>query len=668
MAKSKKPAGKGNRGGQHEAPRVSEEGLFGDEKLAAMLADKTLVVPEADPLLSRPGGLGARLAALAGKAQARPPHVVVVARAGTGKTFTLIVGTVYMFKDVIPEAWAQLVARLGWEPVPSPQQAAVWEQMRAGAAGVRTVRFGAFNNTIVNEFEHKWGWVIPMLRSHGVELDFKTMHGTGFQAVRGAFEFRLNVDKYRWERIACEAGGFRDKHAARERYPALLPALDQLVRHCKLSLLEPTQENLDELVSHYGIGFDPDEKDLPPWKRGKSQPSGKAEETRRVAYDLVPKVLAKCLDVRHDRAIDFNDQVWLPHALGLEVPRFDLFLGDEVQDWNAAQQEIALKAGRRLVLCGDPYQAIYGFTGAGLHVIQDMTARLAGTAEGVEELPLTVTRRCGKAVVAEARKLVPDFEAHESNPEGVVRTATFPRERVTGGVTPDAAGLGYVAELRDADMLLCRCNAPLVSQCFLLLKLGRKANIVGRDVGQGLVSVVTKLKASTVAEVIEKVEAWHDAEARKELARKCPNEGKLITLEDRRDCVLAFTADLLPDDPVQKVIDKIESVFADKRCPLCRRGYPGNVKVCDQPHCNGAALEFPPGVRLSSVHKAKGLEADRVFILLPAKAGMPHPMAKSAWEQEQEKNLLYVARTRAITELVYVTEAAGRGRKGGGRE
>jgi superfamily I DNA/RNA helicase len=33
---------------------------------------------------------------------------------------------------------------------------------------------------------------------------------------------------------------------------------------------------------------------------------------------------------------------------------------------------------------------------------------------------------------------------------------------------------------------------------------------------------------------------------------------------------------------------------------------------------------------------------------------MPHPKAKEAWEKEQERNLLYVAITRARKELWWV--------------
>jgi superfamily I DNA/RNA helicase len=57
-------------------------------------------------------------------------------------------------------------------------------------------------------------------------------------------------------------------------------------------------------------------------------------------------------------------------------------------------------------------------------------------------------------------------------------------------------------------------------------------------------------------------------------------------------------------------------------------------------------------VTLSTVHKAKGLEAENVFILDVSK--MPHPMAKTESQKIQELNLKYVALTRSKSYLGFV--------------
>jgi ATP-dependent exoDNAse (exonuclease V) beta subunit len=63
-------------------------------------------------------------------------------------------------------------------------------------------------------------------------------------------------------------------------------------------------------------------------------------------------------------------------------------------------------------------------------------------------------------------------------------------------------------------------------------------------------------------------------------------------------------------------------------------------------------------IRLSSVHKAKGLEADRVWIACSDKVPT---WAKQSWEKEQEANLIYVARTRAKQQLALCLSPAEKG-------
>ena len=74
------------------------------------------------------------------------------------------------------------------------------------------------------------------------------------------------------------------------------------------------------------------------------------------------------------------------------------------------------------------------------------------------------------------------------------------------------------------------------------------------------------------------------------------------------------------------VIGKLEGLFADKS----------------------------EGITLPTIHKSKGLEADRVFIIHPEK--MPSKFARQDWELVQEENLRYVAYTRAKHLLGFVVD------------
>jgi len=291
-------------------------------------------------------------------------------------------------------------------------------------------------------------------------------------------------------------------------------------------------------------------------------------------------------------------------------------LVDESQDLNRCQQELAKKAGKRLVFCGDPKQAIYGFAGADAKSMERLQEELQATPEGCVVLPLTVTRRCGKAIVTEANKYVPDFSAHENNPEGKVSKAKYQSANDKGT---------YHEQCEAGDMIVCRVNAPLVSQCFKFLRQNRKANIQGRDIGQGLIRTIQKLKASDVTDLCMKLQDWLHAEVKKENIKKQPSEARIANIQDKYDCLTTFAEEA---NTIEEVIERIETIFTDNAVN---------------------------SILLSSVHKAKGLEAQRVFLLQPKGATIPHPMARTKQQKEQEYNLLYVAITRAISELVYVS-------------
>jgi DNA helicase-2/ATP-dependent DNA helicase PcrA len=525
------------------------------------------------------------------------PHVIVEARAGTGKTTTLVEGL-------------KLLKGIPSPLTPSPQQRAVWDSI-CQSPKESSVCFVAFNKSIATELKNR----VPA----GCEA--MTMHSLGLLAVRNAFP-KVKVEQCRTQNIIAELRN-KDIWQLRKEEPVLLKATEELVGLCKMNLIDPVGQ--DQLQDTGLRGFHTGAEAL---ERLCAHYDVECNGSREQVFDLVPQVLERCKEVAKDGCVDFDDMIWLPIVLDLPVKQHDLLLVDEAQDLNRCQQALAKRAGRRLILCGDPKQAIYGFAGADSESMNRMKRELSedgckdskvfAPSRGCIVLPLTVTRRCGKAIVKEANRWVPEFEAHESNPEGKVGRADYEKGTLIADNT-------YHQSVTDGDFILCRTNAPLISQCFRFLKAGRKANIQGRNVGQGLISTVKKSKAGTIPEFISWLDAWLHSEQAKENAKRSPSEARLTALQDRRDCLICFAESV---ETVAELTAKIESVFTDDK--------------------------DKPGIRLSSIHKAKGLESRRVFFLMPPGTG-PREDKMQAWELEQEANLRYVAVTRAIEELIYVS-------------
>jgi DNA helicase-2/ATP-dependent DNA helicase PcrA len=537
--------------------------------------EPTVVAHEHDPLSSREH-----------RRSGLPPHLMVKARAGTGKTTTLI-GGLDMVTGGIPKI------------TPSEQQALVWDSLEE-SKGARFICMCAYNTSIARVLKDR----VPQ----GVEA--KTMHGLGYRSVLKSMG-KLEVpddDRLVTYLIMEELTGL-DIRVLREKDPILPSAAAELVRLCKVTLSDPTEDNLDYLIDRYDVEVGTHRDNL---------------------LELVPDILKKCKDPKSRGMIDYSDMVWLPVILDLPVFRYDLLLIDEFQDLGRCQHALARKMGKRLVMCGDDRQAIYGFTGADTQSMARMLKELDDTPAGCVELPLTVTRRCGKAIVEEARRIVPDFSYFPDTHEGKISHGKYTTQRSSNywdqGVREIPYEDTYLPTTKDGDMVLCRTNAPLVNQCFRLLKKGRRAMIQGRRIGDDLVNLVNRMGAESVPDLIGKLDEWRFGEITKEQAKKMPSETRIMGINDRADCVMCFTDGQLT---VEGVIHKIKSLFTDDT--------------------------VSPGVKFSSIHKAKGLESERVYFLQPEESPCPHPSAKMAWQLEQEYNLLYVGVTRAIHELTYVS-------------
>ena len=301
--------------------------------------------------------------------------------------------------------------------------------------------------------------------------------------------------------------------------------------------------------------------------------------------------------------IDFDDQLIFPLIFNMSLEQYDFILVDEAQDLSPVQIELtkrALKQKGRAIYCGDRKQAIYQFRGADSAAMQKIEEDLK-----CQLLPLSICYRCGTSIIAAAKDIVPQIEAAPGAPEGVVETI-------------------YKDEFSpvEEDMVVCRTTAPLVENCLRLIREGKTATVKGRDIGKSIEVLIKKARCGRGEEIntfLSAMEAYYQKEHDK--LTRSRREQALQTLEDKYDTILALS-DHDECHTVGDILDTIERLFSDEA----------------------------RGIMFSTVHKAKGLEADTVYILRPDL--MPHPKAKDI---AAEMNILYVATTRAKLRLVTVS-------------
>jgi DNA helicase-2/ATP-dependent DNA helicase PcrA len=302
--------------------------------------------------------------------------------------------------------------------------------------------------------------------------------------------------------------------------------------------------------------------------------------------------------------IDFDDMIYFPHLFAIKVKQYDFMLIDEIQDTNKAQLELALRSIKhngRILGVGDISQAIYGWRGADTEAIPTIIKKLEA-----KTLPLSVTYRCPLLHVQLVNKLFPDipFESAPNAKDGEISSVS--EDRMLG-------------EVKDGDMVLCRTNAPLVRPAFSLIRRGIKAVIRGRDIGTGLIDLIDKMKSTRLNDLLAELNEYKEKEVSKLLKAEKNTQAQM--LEDKVETIFALS------DGVNSVTDvklRIEEVFSDDK----------------------------EGIVFSTVHRAKGLEAENVYILRPDL--LPHPMARQDWEREQERNIAYVAYTRSKNRLAFV--------------
>lgn len=357
---------------------------------------------------------------------------------------------------------------------------------------------------------------------------------------------------------------------------------------------------------------------------------GMSEDEAKGNWELARRVLIQSIALARQGIISFDDQIYCSVLLGGKFPQFPVVIVDEDQDLNGLNIAMLAKCVRpdgRIIAVGDKRQGIYGFRGA----LGDAAETIRTICPEWIDLPLMTTFRCPRAIVARQQSHVPGFRAWHGAAEGQVVNWRKP---------PGPPGLeeweGWsweqIIQIAPGDnasmVVLCRNNAPLLSMAFKLLRKGIGCQMLGRDIGKGLVALSRRLAPDdeTPADAFRHaIVEWRESEESKSVANGRPE--RVAGISDRAECLLAVLDSGQAKDAGQCRVF-LERLFARQ---------------------DGL-------ITLSSVHKAKGLEWDLVIHLdpwrVPSRQAIKAAKAGDEGLLEQEKNLKYVCETRSRHTLV----------------
>ena len=290
---------------------------------------------------------------------------------------------------------------------------------------------------------------------------------------------------------------------------------------------------------------------------------------------------------------DFNDMVYIPLLYAEKIQTYDHVMVDEAQDLSPARRLFAamlLSSRGRFYAFGDRHQSIYAYQGADFNSM-DLIKELFSCTE----LPLHTSFRVPRKIADFAQQFCPHIKSSEDAEDGEVLDINEHEKQIA-----EIRMQGFEGKA----MLLCRYNAPVLKLAWDIFKGGGEPHVLGRD----MYSKLGKLLKACGGDA----EKWKDQQ-------------------------LDFMIKNNIHGQQGNIIDTYKSMLRLRTIAEETGKSPDDVVY---------ALSKGEGLIVSTIHKAKGLETNSVAIF-GWHDMMPSEYAKQDWELEQERNLQYVAVTRA---------------------
>jgi len=353
---------------------------------------------------------------------------------------------------------------------------------------------------------------------------------------------------------------------------------------------------------------------------------------------------------------DFNDDLWFAatHADQINWPHFDVVLADEVQDFNEAQKVMLQKlhqAGSKIVAVGDPNQSIYRFRGADGKAFGNLANHLTDLSNDKNVVfPLSQNFRSRKAILDYTNK-----QTHVKNlqqgkkfadgHEGTVTDEDLHYDDAFSTLNKEQKTNGKIKQTA----FIARTNEPLVHAALKLLANGTPFMIVGKDIARDLKKHIGKIMArfglqdqAGTFELADKLRGFHDDEHDTHHG-KSTKRAYLSELKEVTEALEASMGQFNSENGGDGSIADFKNWLSQKLGGLDVEEDERDLKKFQE------KMEKENPVVLTTAHKSKGLEFERVFLLRSDQ--FPHKKATREEDLEQEANAKYVALTRAMDEL-----------------
>lgn len=498
-----------------------------------------------------------------------------------------------------------------------------------------SILFCAFNNSIANEIKAKFNKL-------GLnEVTVKTIHALGRQILQdhnnSGEPINLEENKYRnllkseelqenlrpfYEKI-LQINGFeiddlddREKFAASNLINSMNSKLLDINQKYRATLTKDDITEFTSLVTHFGIFNELDIK--------KENFNIEIQQ-----YFACHKALIEAGNDLSKRTmiIDYTDMLYLPYIWNQQpIKKFQFLFIDECQDLSKSQFAIAAKFGKkdgRILAVGDPRQSIYGFTGADI----DSFERVKQMTKAVE-LPLTTCFRCPQDVIAIAKTIREDITGNKDE-KGIVNSILF----------------NDVIELaKPGDLIISRLKAPIVILVFSFIDKNIKVSI----------------HEDEVKEIINEIKNIFKQNELNMLVSTLPNGFDHLRNQviNRWNWIIQKNSDRIIDSMERKLFIENEKKYLEKKMDFLHKKYEQWKNDCDTineilKRIKDFISATHNAIKLSTIHRAKGLENKRVFIVNYDE--LPYfRLQQKDWERTQEVNLKYVAVTRSLSELYLI--------------